>query len=145
MTSDDKLLDVLFSKLCKNEELRKELGIKANPTGSKEEMNKFWKKCNDKIHRQITPLDYATSDKLNFISMYYSGSTETDNDYVVRGFLQVDYYAKNRESAVKIKNLVREIFKEYDEDIRYQNGYSIASPTKGIFHYRDTFRPLLFN
>lgn len=144
MTSDDELLDVLFSKLCENEVLRELLGITANPESADQEENDlFWTQCNNKIHRQITPLDYATSDNLNFISMYYSGSTETDNDYVVRGFLQVDYYVSDRDIAVEIKKIVREVLAEYD--LRRQNGYEIASSTKGIFHYRDTYRPLLFN
>lgn len=132
LTNDDELLDELYVKFCKDAELMKLLG---NPRDSK--------KRKEKIRRTITPLDDATCKALNFISMHYSSSTETANSYIVRGFLHIDYYAKDRETAVKIKKCVRKIMT--DECYRRSSSYDIASSTKGIFHTRDTFRPLLRN
>lgn len=132
MTTDYGYLDMIYTQMCGNAKLMNLLG---NPKSATER--------NEKIHRFITPLEYATKDKLNFLSIYFSSTTETDNDYVVRGYFTVDYYAKSRSDMNKMLEVVREIMGE--NDIRYQSSHQIASDTKGVYRYRDIFRPLIFN
>ena len=132
MTSDYGYLDMIYNQMCKNKRLMELLG---NPKSAKER--------NEKIHRTITPLEYATTEKVNFLSIYFSSTTETDNDYVVRGFFMVDYYARNRGDMSEMLRVVREIMA--DNDIRYQSSHAISSDTKGIYRWRDVYRPLLFN
>lgn len=131
MTDDFGLLDEVYSMLCKNRELMALLGSPKTPS-----------ERNNKIRREITPLSFVTVENLNFMSIYLSSTTETDNIYVVRAFLNVDYYAKSREELAKIKRLVTETLREKD----YFAGsmYSIPSETKGVYSYTQKFRPLIF-
>ena len=101
MYGDLELLDVLYERLYKNADLVKLLGNPQTPV-----------ERNERIRREITPVKFATVDKLNFISMYFSSATETDNIYVVRGFLCVDYFAKSREELCKIQAVAKQIFEE---------------------------------
>ena len=103
MTGDLELLNVLYAKFCKNDEL---MGLLGNPKTPKERVAR--------IHREITPLEYATEKNVNFISMYLSSATETDNIYVVRAFLNVDYYAASREQLARMKSIVTEILRDMD-------------------------------
>lgn len=131
MIDDMDLLNVLYSKFCKNEELMALLG---NPKTPEER--------NARIHREIMPLDYATSENVNFISMYLSSATETDNQYVTRGFLNIDYFTSSRSDLGKIKRIVTDILQEMD--IFCCSMYNAPSITKGVYRYSQKFRPLLW-
>ena len=131
MYGDLELLDVLYERLYKNADLVKLLGNPQTPV-----------ERNERIRREITPVKFATVDKLNFISMYFSSATETDNIYVVRGFLCVDYFAKSREELCKIQAVAKQIFEEnylLRTSFRNEDAY-----TKGVFWYVERYRPLIF-
>lgn len=131
MTDDLGLLDDLYHQFCQNADLMKLLGSPQTPQAR-----------NDRIRRELTPLSYATTNNVNFISMYLSSATETENIYVVRAYLHIEYYTKSREDLAKIKRLVTEILRD--------NGYfavsmfNLPSETKGIYRYVQSFRPLIF-
>lgn len=132
MTEDLELLNVLYAKFCKNDEL---MGLLGNPKTPKERVAR--------IHREITPLEYATEKNVNFISMYLSSATETDNIYVVRAFLNMDYYAASREELARMKRIVTEILR--DMDIFCVSTYNVPSDTKGVYRYKQMFRPLIWS
>lgn len=131
MYDDLELLDELYSELYKDEELIRLLGEPSTPT-----------ERNEKIRREITPIKFATADNVNFISMYFGSGTETDNIYVVRGFLHVDYFTKSREDFRSIQSIVRAVFEEnYLLRVSFANE---STYTKGIFCYSEKYRPLVF-
>ena len=131
MLDDMELLDELYAACWKNAELA---SLLSNPSTPKER--------SERIHREITPMSYATAEKVNFISMYFGSATETDNIYVIRGFLIVDYYARSRNDIKKMKSLVSEILQ--DKDIFRVSAGSIPSETKGVFIYSEKYRPLVW-
>ncbi|MBR1579754.1 MAG: hypothetical protein IJ668_04575 [Selenomonadaceae bacterium] len=131
MYGDLEILDEMYSRLYKREDLVKLLGSPQTPL-----------ERNEKIRREITPVKLVTADKLNFIGMYFSSATETDNVYVARGFLNVDYYAKSREDLRKIQSIVKDVFEEnYLLRVSFRNEESY---TKGIFCYVERYRPLVY-
>ena len=131
MYGDLELLDELYDRLYRNADLVKLLGDPKTPV-----------ERNERIRREITPVKLATADKVNFVSMYFSSATETDNVYVARGFLNVDYYAKSREDLRKIQTLVKAVFEDnYLLRVSFQN---VESYTKGVFCYTEKYRPLIF-
>lgn len=132
MNDDLGLLNVLYKKFCQNDELMELLG---NPQTPEERVAR--------IHREITPLEYATADNVNFISMYLSSATETDNLYVVRAFLNIDYFAASREEMAQMKSIVTEILR--DMDIFCTSMYNVPSDTKGVYRYKQMFRPLIWS
>ena len=132
MRDDLELLNVLYKKFCQNDELMELLG---NPQTPEERVAR--------IHREITPLEYATADNVNFISMYLSSATETDNLYVVRAFLNIDYYAGSREELARMKSIVTEILRGMD--IFCTSMYNAPSDTKGVYRYKQMFRPLIWS
>ena len=132
MRNDLDLLDVLYKKFCQNDELMELLG---NPQTTDEKVAR--------IHREITPLEYATVDNVNFISMYLSSATETDNIYVVRAFLNIDYYAGSPSDMARMKSIVTEILRGMD--IFCTSMYNVPSDTKGVYRYKQMFRPLIWS
>ena len=131
MYGDLELLDVLYERLYENEELVSLLG---NPQTALER--------NEKIRREITPVKLISIDKVNFISMYFSSATETNNIYVVRGFLCVDYFTKSREDLRDIQRIVKDVLeKNYLLRVSFRNEDSY---TKGITCYVERYRPLIF-
>nr|DAM93972.1 MAG TPA: hypothetical protein [Caudoviricetes sp.] len=131
MLDDMELLDTVYAACWKNAELTALLG---NPTTPKAR--------SERIHREITPMSYATADNVNFISMYFSSATETDNIYAIRGFLTVDYYCKSHGDIKKLKRIVTQILQ--DMDIFCTSRASIASDVKGVFIYSEKYRPLIW-
>lgn len=131
MTDDFGIVDEVYGYLKNNKDFMALLG---NPKTPMER--------NEKIRRDITPMSFVTTDKLNFISIYLTSTTETENIYVVRAFLSIDYYAKSREDLAKMKRLVTNILGEHN----YIAGsmYNIPSETKGVYSYTQKFRPLIF-
>lgn len=132
MTDDMSLADKIYDKLRKNTEFMKLLGKPKTAT-----------ERNMKIRREICPLDFATADNVNFICIYLSSATETANVFVTRGFLNIDFYAKNREECRKMKNIVMEIMNELD--MHCVSMYQEESDTKGVFKYTQKYRPLLWS
>ena len=131
MYGDLELLDELYRKLWQNEEL---VGLLGDPKTPLER--------NERIRREITPVKLVTVDKLNFISIYFSAATETQNVYVVRGFLDVEYYARSREDLRKIQAVVKGVFEDnYLLRVSFGNRDSY---TKGIFCYYERYRPLVY-
>lgn len=131
MYGDSELLDELYYKLFANADLARLLG---DPQSSVER--------NEKIRREITPVKFATVDKLNFIAMYFSSATETDNIYVVRGFLCVDYFTRSREDFKNIQAVTKQIFEDnYLLRTSFRNEDSFA---KGVFWYTERYRPLIY-
>ena len=131
MTDDMGVLDDVYRKLKKNKDLMKLLG---NPKTEGE--------INRRIRRELTPLSYATVDNVNFVSIYFSSATETDNIYVLRGFLCVDYYAKSRADLKAMKRIITEELRE--EDFFVGSCYNLPSDTKGVYKYAQRYRPLMF-
>lgn len=129
MVDDLEFLDELYDKFCADEGLMELLG---NPKTPKEK--------NERIHRTITPLDYATKDKVNFIVMHFSSATITHNLWVARGYLHIEYYTKNREDLKNIRRIVKRILEE--EHLLAVSWYNVSSNVKGIIRYKDIFRPL---
>lgn len=132
MTEDLELLNILYAKFCQNDDLMKLLG---NPQTSEERVAR--------IHREITPLEYATEKNVNFISMYLSSATETDNIYVVRAFLNIDYFAASMSELARMKSIVTEILR--DMDIFCTSMYNVPSDTKGVYRYTQKFRPMIWS
>ena len=131
MTNDELFLDELYKEFVRDKDLMSLLGNPTTATGR-----------NKKIRRGVTPLEYATSDAVNFLSMHFSSSTETDNWYVTRGFLHIDYYVKDRKAGMKIKQAVRRILSKKHQ-LHRASGRDVGAIAKGVLFYRDTFRPLL--
>ena len=131
MYGDLEILDVLYERLYRNEEL---IALLGSPKTAVER--------NEKIRREITPVKLITIDKANFISMYFSSATETDNVYVARGFLNVDYYTKSREDLRKIQELVKGVFEEnYLLRVSFRN---VETYAKGVHCYTEKYRPLVY-
>ncbi len=131
MYKDLELLDELYARLYENEELT---ALLDNPVTASER--------NERIRRELTPLKFATVDNVNFLSMYFSSGTETNNIYVIRGFLHVDYFTKTREDCRSIQSIVNKILEEnYLLRVSFANE---ASYTKGVFGYSEKYRPLIF-
>ena len=131
MMTDSELVNFLYKQFCENAELMKLLG---SPKTAKARQ--------EKIRRGITPLSYVTEDKVNFISIHYSSFTETENIYVIRGFLHIEYFTRNREDLDKIRVIVKEIMLK--NDLICGSSYDVASDIKGVIQYTDKFRPLCF-
>jgi hypothetical protein len=131
MLDDMDLLDEIYAACWKNTELTALLG---NPKTAAER--------SARIHREVTPLSYATADNVNFISMYFNSATETDNIYAIRGFLIVDYYGKSRGDIKRMKKIVTEIMQ--DKDIFCTSRGSIPSDAKGVYIYSEKYRPLIW-
>jgi len=131
MYGDIEILDVLYQQLYQQPDLVTLLGNPKTPV-----------ERNEKIRREITPVKLITVDKLNFISLFFSSATETDNIYVVRGFLNVEYFTKNREDLRKIQVIVNSVFED-NFLLRVSFGNSDAY-TKGVFCYYERYRPLVF-
>ena len=129
MKEDFELLDELYEEFCNNEELMTLLGSPRTPNQK-----------NERVRRKICPLEYATADKVNFISMYFSSGTLTENPYVLRGYLCVDYFTRNQEDLKKIRAIVHKVMEEHY--IFRCSFYDVASDTKGVYRYADRFRPL---
>lgn len=132
MLSDRELLNTIYKKLWENQDLSKLLGSPKNAA-----------ERNLRIHRGITPLSYATADNVNFISIYLSSATETDNIYVVRAFLNVDYYGRSHSDLMAMSEIVNDILQRMD--IFCTSKYDIASDTKGVYRYTQKFRPLIWS
>lgn len=97
----------------------------------------------EKIRRSITPLYYETANKLNFLDIYISSTTETDNIYVTRAFFTVDFYCKSITDMNRMIDLVGDIL--LNRNIMCENQHGIASETKGVYRYRMIFRPLIWS
>lgn len=131
MYGDLELLDVMYNKLWKAEGLAELLGDPKTP-----------RERNERIRREITPDKLVTVDKVNFLSMYFSAAIETNNIYVVRGFLHVDYYTKNREDLRKIQRIVK---REFEKNYLLRTSFcNFESYTKGVVCYEEKYRPLIF-
>ena len=131
MMTDNELVNSLYKQFCEDKELMKLLG---SPKTAKARQ--------EKVRRGITPLSYVTEDKVNFISLHYSSFTQTENIFVIRGFLHVEYFAKSREDLDKIRKIVKEIMLQ--NDLLCSSSYDVASDVKGVVQYTDKFRPLCF-
>lgn len=129
MNGDFELLDLLYIKLYRAQGLLELLGNPSTPEAK-----------NERIRRELTPLDYITADKVNCLAMYFSSGTETNNLYVVRGFLNLDYFTKSREDLKKIQRIVSQVM--IDNDIFRVSFHNESSDTKGIFRYTEKYRPL---
>lgn len=132
MNDSFELLDNLYDKFLQNDKLMELLG---NPQEVEEQ--------SAKIRKEVTPLDYATEENVNFISMYLSSATETDNIYVVRAFLNIDYFAGTPYDLAEMTRIVTEILRE--QDIFCTSMYSMPSDTKGVYRYTQKFRPLIWS
>lgn len=132
MIDEMELADEIYAKLIKNNEF---LGLIGNPKTAADR--------NKRIRREICPVDYATVENVNFICIYLTSATETENIWVTRGFLNVDYYTKNREDCRKMKRIVMDILN--DMDMHCVSMYNEESDTKGIFKYTQRYRPLLWS
>ena len=131
MYGDLELLDVLYKQLYRNEELVQLLGNPSTPV-----------ERNERIRREITPVKLISIDKVNFISIYFSSATETNNIYVARGFLNVDYYTKSREDLSAIQSIVKRILEEnYLLRVSFRDE---STYTKGVCCYVERYRPLVF-
>lgn len=97
---------------------------------------------NEKLRREICPLDDISTQKLNFISFYFSSATETTNIYVNRGFFNVDFYATDRVAARKMTERVSEVL--VNQGFFSSSEYNEASGIKGVFKYTIKYRPLIW-
>lgn len=132
MTDDMELSDLIYEKLVQNKDF---MDLVGNPKTAKER--------NARIRREICPMEYATAENVNFISMYLSSATETDNLYVTRGFFNIDFYTKNREDCRKMKSIVMDIMNSMD--FHCVSMYNTQVDTKGVFKYTQKYRPLLWS
>lgn len=132
MTDDMELSDLIYEKLIQNKEF---MNLVGNPKTAKER--------NVRIRREICPMEYATAENVNFISMYLSSATETDNLYVTRGFFNIDFYTKNREDCRKMKTIVMDIMNSMD--FHCVSMYNTQADAKGVFKYTQKYRPLLWS
>lgn len=131
MTYDDELIDDLYKEMTKDKEL---MEVLKKPKTAKEK--------NLRIRRELTPLSEATAENVPFLSMYLSSCTETDNVYVTRAFLTVDFYAGSIAELKKLKKAVRNIFEP--KGLLSESQHSVASDTKGVYRYRIIYRPLIW-
>lgn len=131
MLSNRELLNEIYKKLWQNEKLVKLLGNPKTPAERTE-----------RIKRGITPLTFATADKVNFINIYLSSATETDNIYVDRAFLNVTYYGKTYNDLMDMSEIVHDILQ--DMDIFCSSMYDVASDVKGVYIYTQKYRPMIW-
>lgn len=131
MLTNNELLNEIYKKMWQDEGLAALLG---NPKTPQEKRSR--------IIRGVTPLSYATADHVNFINLYLSSATETDNLYVVRAFLNVDYYGRSHADLMKMSQIVSELLQKMD--IFCTSMYDIPSDTKGVYRYTQKFRPLVW-
>ena len=131
MMYDDELIDLLYDKMAKDKEL---MAVLKNPSSQKG--------LNLRIRRELTPLSEATAANVPFIAMYLSSSTETDNIYVTRAFLNIDFYASNRSEMKKLKSHVRRVLET--ENLLTVSQYNQPSETKGVYRYTQKYRPLIW-
>jgi len=132
MLSRRELFSRIYKKLWEDKELAKMLGNPKSPQGRSE-----------RIRMGITPLSYATADKVNFISMYISSTTETENKHAVRAFLNIDYYGKTFSDSLRMSEIVGGIME--DLDIMCDSSYDVASDTKGVYIYTQKYRPIIWS
>lgn len=132
MLSRRELLTRIYQEVWKDKELAKLLG---NPKTSKAR--------SEKVRMGITPLSYATAEKVNFISIYLSSCTETENVYAVRAFLNVDYYGKSWSEAMKMSEIVGDIMERMG--ILCESSYDVASPAKGVYVFTQKYRPIIWS
>lgn len=131
MTDDMDLLDDIQRALMEDEAFAKSMGAET----SSETLFK-------KIRTEIAPDDEVSVDDLNFISMYLSSATETTNDYVSRGFLNVDFYCTDRYAAKEVKKALEDVFSSMG--MRSTSAYNEASKIKGVYKYTKKYRPLIW-
>ncbi len=132
MLSRRELFSRIYQEMWKDKELAKMLGNPQTPQGRSE-----------RVRMGITPLSYATADKVNFISMSMSSTTETENKHAVRAFLCIDYYGKTFSDALKMSEIVGRIMEELD--IMCESSYDVASDTKGVYIFKQNYRPIIWS
>ncbi|BAL84684.1 hypothetical protein SELR_pSRC400330 (plasmid) [Selenomonas ruminantium subsp. lactilytica TAM6421] len=132
MLSRRELFGKIYQELWKDADLAKLLG---NPKTPQER--------SERIRMGITPLSYATADKVNFISMYLSSTTETENIYAVRAFLNVDYYGKSYSDLLQMSEIVGRVMERLG--ILCDSSYDVASNTKGVYIYTQKYRPIIWS
>lgn len=131
MTNDFDLLDEVYLNLYKQADL---ITLLDSPQTPEEK--------NERIRRELSPLDFVTIDQTNFICLYFSSATETDNIFVSRSFFHVDYFAKSRSDLKKLSAIVNRTMNQLH--FLRTSFYHESSFTKGIFRYCEIFRPLIF-
>lgn len=131
MLSRRETLALIYRELWKDEELAKLLG---NPTTAKGR--------SERIRMGITPLSYATAERVNFISLYYSSTIETENMYAARGLLNIDYYGRNYSDLLRMTEIVGRILEEHD--IMCDTSHDVPSTTKGVFIYKQIFKSVVW-
>lgn len=132
MLSRRDLFSTIYKRLWKDKELAKLLGSPKDNIGRSE-----------RIRMGITPLSYATAEKVNFISMYLSSSIETENIYAVRGLLNIDYYGKTYSDALRMSEIVGRIMEEMD--IMCDSAHDVPSDTKGVYIFKQIYRPVMWS
>ena len=132
MLSRRELLTRIYQEVWKDKELAKLLG---NPKNSKAR--------SEKVRMGITPLSYATADKVNFISMYLSSCTETENVYAVRAFLNIDYYGKSWNDSLKMSEIMGSIMERLG--ILCESSYDVAPISKGVYVFAQKYRPIIWS
>ena len=128
--TDDDYIDKIYSLMIADKEL---MGILGNPKTPKEK--------NLRIRRELTPLSEATAENVPLISLYITSTTETENIWLSRAFLNADIYAKNRAEMKVIKKCVKRIFESTGQLSESQ--HDIKSDTKGVSRYRFIYRPII--
>ena len=131
MIDDMDLLDEIYFALKTNDRFCELVG--------RPKTTQLWE---EKIRREICPDDEVSASKLNFISIYLSSATETDNVYVSRGFLNVDYYCKSRIECREMKRIVKSVLE--DMGMFCTSMYNTASGIKGVYKYTQKYRPLVW-
>jgi len=132
MLTRRELLATIYQKLWENKELAKMLG---NPPSARSR--------SERIRMGITPLSYATAEKVNFISMYLSSTTETENIFAVRAFLNIDFYGRTYSDLLRMTELVGEVM--LDMGIMCDSTYDIPSTTKGVYICTQKYRPIIWS
>lgn len=132
MLSRRELFSNIYQALWKDKELVKMLGNPQTPQGRSE-----------RIRMGITPLSFATAEKVNFISMYLSSSIETENIYAVRGLLNIDYYGKTYSDTLRMSEIVGRVMEEMG--IMCDSSHDVASNTKGVYIFKQIYRPVMWS
>lgn len=130
MLSRRELLSLVYTEMWRNEELAKMLGKPKSPRGRSE-----------RIRMGITPLSYATADKVNFISIYISSTVETENIYAARANLNVVYYGKSYNDLLRMSEIVGEIMER--QNIMCDSSHDVASTAKGVYIFKQIYRPII--
>ena len=131
MLSRRETLALIYKELWKDEELAKLLGNPTTPRGRSE-----------RVRMGITPLSYATAERVNFISLYYSSTIETENMYATRGLLNIDYYGRNYTDLLRMTEIVGRILEEHD--IMCDTSHDVPSDTKGVFIYKQIYKSVVW-